>query len=691
MALRKQAIFLGALLVLAAGASCRSKPQREAEPVAKSGETRRMVGELERLGKNAQDFLVLGVEAPGFAELSVQRKTLLYYLYRAAIAGHTLADRQNHRHAFEIRRLLEEIHLHSEGLPSDVRASVLDYLKYIWINHGPYDHDSHVKTLPNTLTAEMLQRAAEHAAASGARFELRPGETLAAKLERLRPTIFDPSYEPIQTNQSKGDDIIATSSVDLYDRGLTQQHIDALPAEWRQRLNVRFGLENGRVVPQVYKIGGLYGEDLETVSHFLRLALPYAESEEQGKGLQALLDFYATGDEEKFREYSVHWLRSNTVVDYLSGFVESYMDPRGVIGQFEGNCSFVSDSTLIDRLASSALYFEARMPWPDVYKRAEIAKPVANVVNVIVETGDSGPISPAAYNLPNYADLRRDHGSKNIVMLNIEEARSEKVRDATIAEFYLPEYRDVVRRFGDRARQWEVYMHEVIGHGSGKPDTTLRVDPAVAIGRAYSSLEECRADLVALYHVFDPKLVEIGAWTREEAGDVARAMYLTYLQGQMNRYRMYEDDTVREAHQRGHQLVLSYLLEGGEAGGVDYGVKVVERDGNYYVVLEDLEKAHRGVGAILSRLQEIKARGNADAATQIFDRFGSRVRTEWRLNVRARAARLKLPNKSAIVFPRLEPVLERDQIVDVRLHVDEDLTAQQLRFSRLRLNKRVPE
>jgi dipeptidyl-peptidase-3 len=659
--------------------------------VAQTAESKRRVGELERLGKNEQDFLVLGIDAPGFDKLAQRQKVLLYYLYRAAIAGNELADQQNHRYALEIRNFLEEIFLHSEQMDPALRTAVHDYLKYIWINHGPYDHDSHVKTLPNSLTAEGLARAAEHASAHGAKFELAAGETLKAKLDRLAPAIFDPKYEPLETNQAKGDDIIATSAVDLYDRGLTQVQIDALPVELKQRLNVRFALEKGRVVPQVYRIGGLYGRDLETVSHFLRLALPFAESEEQTRGLQALLDFYASGDEQKFRDYSIHWLKSNTVVDYLNGFVESYMDPRGVIGQFEGNCSFVSDSTLIDRLASSALYFEGRMPWPDVYKREQISKPVANVVNVIVETGDSGPISPAAYNLPNYADLRRDHGSKNIVLLNVEEARSEKVREATIREFYLPEYHDLVRKHGDRARQWEVYMHEVIGHGSGKSDASLKVDPAVAIGRAYSALEECRADLVALFHVFDPKLVEIGAFTREEQPDLARAMYITYLQAQVNRYRMYDDDFVREAHQRGHQLILSWLLEGGEKGSEDYGVKVVQKNGDYFVQLADLDKAHRGVADILQRLQIIKSKGQADAAAQLFDRFGSRVKPEWRHNVRARAAKLKLPNKTAFVFPRLEPVVEAGQIKDVRLHADEDLTTQQLRFSRLRFNRNVPE
>lgn len=651
----------------------------------------RKVGELERLGKNGLDFIILGVDAPGFDQLAPSRKKLAYYLYRAAIAGHTIADQQNHRHALEIRKLLETIYRNSEGMPAPVREGVLDYLKYIWINHGPYDHDTHVKTLPNTLTFEMLRSAAEFACARGAKIELEAGETPAAKLERLRPTIFDPDFEAVGTNQRQGEDIIATSAVNLYDRRLTQKHIDSLAPEWQQRLNVRFGCEGGKAVPQVYRIGGLYGGDLETVTHFLKLAQPCAESEEQRRGLQGLIDFYTSGDEERFRAYSIDWLRSSTVIDYLNGFIESYMDPRGVIGQFEGNVSFATDSTLIGRLAENALYFEMRMPWPDIYKLDKVSRPVANVVNVVVETGDSGPISPAAYNLPNYNDLRRDYGSKNIILLNIEEARSEQIREATIREFYLPEYRDAVRKFGDIARQWEVYMHEVIGHGSGKPDTRLAVDPAVAIGRAYSALEECRADLVALYHAADPKLVEIGAFPGEAQAQIVHTMFITYLQGQMNRYRMYEDDLVREAHQRGHQLMMTYLLEGGERGGSDYGVEVISAAGDYFIRLRDVDKAQRGVGDLLCRLQTIKAQGDAAAAEQIFERFGTHINPDWRLNIRARAARLNIPNKSAFVFPRLSPVMRDGEIVDVRIHSDEDLVAQQLRMSGSRFSKSIPE
>gem|GEM_PF-715033 len=644
------------------------------------------VGELERLGKEGQDILVLGVEATGFDRLSLNQKKLAFYLYRAAIAGHEIFTDQAHRYALEIKRLLEEIFLHSDGLPQSDIDAVHDYLKYVWINHGQYGSESHVKYVPNSLTFEILSKAAHHAASKGAHFELPAGEDLDRKLARLRPHIFDATVEPLQTNQKKGEDIIATSFVNLYDPGITQPMIDALPEEWKTRINVRFALQNGKVVPQVYKIGGVYGKYLETISYWLKLAVPLAESDQQRSGLEALLSYYQSGDEKKFREYSVDWLKSNTTIDYLNGFVESYYDPRGVISQFEGNANYVSDSTLISRLAANAAYFEKRMPWPDVYKRRQVTPPVANVVQVIVETGDSGPTSPVAYNLPNYEDVRRDVGSKNIILLNIQQAESQKILEQTIQEFFLPKHQDVFRKYGKLGRQWEVYMHEVIGHGAGKPDDKLKGEPRTVIGRAYSALEECRADLVALYQIIDPKLAEIGAFSAAEQKQVAEAQYVGYLQGQMNRYRSLDDDIVREAHRKGRELVLQYLVNGGESGNKDFGVKVVQVNGNFYVEINDMAKAHQGVAEILNRLQVIKSTGDAEAATHIFDRFGTKVNTAWRDNIKQRAARLKIPRETAYVFPQLVPAVQGNDISDVRLETRENLTAQQLRFSRWRFN-----
>jgi len=664
-------------------AAC-SSPDKQAETTGK-----KMVGELERLGKDGRDWIVLGADAPGFDALTLSQKKLAYYLYRAAIAGDEIMYQQNHRHALEIKHLLEAIYLNRPGLPEDVQRAVHEYLKYIWINHGNYNAAQGTKFLPNTLTFEMLQQAAEHAQRKGAKLVVE-GETLGQKLERLRPTIFDASFEPVLTEQGEGKDIVAASAVNFWDPGITSRDLEALgePSNyWTSKINVRFARgADGRIVPQEYRLGGVFDRELRTIVYFLEKAAPLAESEFQRRGLQALIEYYRTGEEERFRQYSVEWLKSETVIDYLNGFVETYHDPRGVTANFEGNVSFVSDSALVGRLADGALYFEQKMPWPERYRRTTVNRPVANVVNVIVETGDSGPFSPVAYNLPNYTDLRRDVGSKNIILINIETARSEKIRDATLQEFYLPETRELARKYGDLGRLWEVYMHEVIGHGSGKPDEKLKQDPRHILGRAFSSLEECRADLVALYHIFDPKLAEIGAFKPEDQRDVALATYQGFLQGHLNGYRRYEDDTIREAHQRGRQLVLMYLHSGGETGREDYGVKVLDKEGDYFVQIQDLDKARAGVGALLSRLQVIKSTGDAQAAAELFARFGTKVDAAWRDNIRARAAKLALPNLTAFVFPRLIPVgggKDGKEVVDVKIAFDEDLTAQQLRWSRL--------
>jgi dipeptidyl-peptidase-3 len=650
-----------------------------------------LVGELERIGPDGRDALVVGVEAPGFDMLEAREKRFLYLMTRAAIAGNPIAYKQSHRDADDIVRLLEACVADTDRLDPAVRDALHEYLKLIWIHHGQYHHHTHHKFMPSRLTPAMLTTAASRAASRGAVLPLRAGESVDAMLARLQRSIFDLGFEPVQTNQSSGVDIVATSAVNYYDRGVTKAHVDAL-LEWRERINVRFALRDGRVVPEVYRMGGLYGRELETISHFLRLAIPHAENDEQGAAIRSLLEFYATGDERHFREHMIHWLKSDARVDYVNGFIESYLDPRGVIAQFEGNASFRAGGGAIERIADNAPYFEAKMPWPDVYKRTDVTRPVATIVNVVIETGDAGPVSPAAYNLPNYNDIRRDHGSKNVILHNVENTRTEGLEHAVVNEFFLPEYRDAVLALSHSlTRPLKVYLHEIIGHGSGRPDPSLgSLDPRARLGRVYSALEEARADLVALYHIGDPKLAEIGAYDASMRDLVVETAFVSYLQGWMSRMDRAEGLEVREAHDRGHHAILMWLVRGGERKQ-NYGVEVIAVDGDYFVRVNDVDRAHEGVGELLSRLQVIKSTGDADAAHRIFDDFGTQLDPKWKANIAARRERLKLPKLKAFVFPHLTPVVRGDEIVDVRLAYDEDLTAQQLRFRRLEFSRTLAD
>ena len=642
------------------------------------------LGELERLGPGGRDVLVMAVEAPGFDTLPTECKIFAYFLYRAAIAGDQILYKQNHRHALEIKKLLESIFEHSAGMPDDLRESVHDYLKYIWIHHGNYHHATHTKFVPNYLTPEVLRAAIELAVEAGAMIPLSPDETLDDMLSRLEPTIFEAEHEPHQSYHAAKGDIVAASAVNFWDPGVTHKDIDGLPDEWKNKINVRFAKRDGQVIPEVYKIGGVFDEELRTVSHFLLLALPHAETEEQRESIQCLLDFYQTGDEERFRDHSVHWLRSDTNIDYINGFIENYIDPRGIIGNFEANVSFAASEPLIDRLADNALYFERKMPWPEKYKRQTVDRPVAKVVNVLVETGDAGPVSPAAYNLPNYNDIRRDHGSKNVILWNIENIRSMELLQEIAREFYLPEYRDnVIKYYYSKVRPFEVYMHEIIGHGSGQPEPTLAVDPRTALGRSYSAIEECRADLVALYHMSDPKLVEIGAFREDEHQAIVETAYVTYTQGWLTRYDRVIDLEVREAHNKGNQTILMYLVENGGDNGKDFGLDVVEQDGDYFVKLRDAGKVRIGLAELLEKVQVLKSTGDGPGAAALLDRFGTRVKAEWYRNMVDRVERTNLPKIRAFTFPHLTPVMDGNRITDVRMAYDEDLTSQALRFSRL--------
>jgi dipeptidyl-peptidase-3 len=663
--------------------SADSRPRRPAGDAPK-------VGELERIGPNGREVLILGVDAPGFEALPLERRIFAYYLYRAAVAGNDILCAQNHRHALDVKRLLEALFCHSRDLNGGIKAALHEYLKLVWIHHGNYNHATHTKFVPRALTREGLREAVRSALRCGAPAAVSAREPLERTAARLERTIFDPEFEPIQTNQSAGADIVATSAVNFWDPGIKEKDIDSLPEAYRHRLNVRFARKDAEIVPQIYRIGGLFGEELAAVSHFLQLALPLSEGENQRRAIERLLDFYRSGDEDHFRQHSIYWLKSNPVVDFVNGFIEQYLDPRGIIGNFEANVNFQAGEIVPRRIAEHAAYFEERMPWPDRFKRRAPSAPVAEVVNVLVETGDSGPISPAAYNLPNYNDIRRDHGSKNVILLNIENTQSRALFESTVAEFYLPDYRRRVLEFYiEKTRPLHVYLHEIIGHGSGQPDPDLDTDPRTALGRVYAALEECRADLVALYHMSDPKLVEIGAMSAAEQRDIVDTAYVTQLQGWLMRYDQVIGMEVREAHNKADQLILMYLVEGGGDHAKDFGVEVVEVGGKIYVRTRDHSRIRDGVGELLAKLQVMKSTGDYAGAASLFDRFGSRVNPLWHTNIVTRLHALGVPKLKAFVFPRLEPVTERERIVDVRIHHDEDLTAQQLRFSRLRLDTSI--
>lgn len=679
------ALAAGTTLFAQAPAPASASPQTPAQAPAA----------IEKLGADGRDMWLVPVEAPGFDKLRPTQRKFAYYLYRAALAGDEIAYLQNHPKALDIKNLLEGVWSKKDALDEATRAGLGEYLKLVWANHGNYSHTHATKFVPANLTYDQLKKAVQIAVKKHAKFAVKGGGMAA--LAQLKPYIFDPKVDPIQVNQVPGVDPIATSSNGLYDKGLTLKAIQALPEAAQTQLNVRFAKRGKKAVPQVFKVGGVYGAQLDTVVYWLQKALPYVEDEiakvtmpdgtvktrfeanaNQKQALEDLIAFFKTGDEATFKKHSIAWLQTKSTVDYLNGFYEVYKDPRSVIGAYEANVSYKSDSTVIDKLSQNAAYFEAKMPWDAKWKRDKITPPVASIVNVLMETGDAGPISPAAYNLPNYADIRKDYGSKNVVLLNVEGASSAATREAGIKASYRAEDQDLIRKDGSLARQWVVYMHEVIGHGSGQPDASLAgVDPASKIGPTYSALEECRADCVALYQFPDPKLEEIGAVSAADHQDAYKAMLLQYLTGQLMANGLVEGDTIHEAHLRGRQLVLNYLVDNQK------GVQVDTVDGHAFVEITDLAKAREGVGEVLNKLQTIKAMGDQAGAEAFFGQYGTKVNPAWHTDAKARLEAMQLPKQKAFVFPKLVPVVEdqngRQILKDVKVENGESFEDQMLR------------
>lgn len=659
--------------------------------------------ELERLGEGGRDVLVLGLDAQGFDKLRGHQRKFAYYLYRAAIAGNDISYLQNHRFAMDIKELFEVLYMHREGMDAETVAGIEDYLKQVWVNHGQYRHWDHAKFVPAKLSFAQVQKAVKVAKKNKAQFHFAKGEAVERALVRLKPHIFDLKVEPVLVNQTPGQDPIKTSASGLYDRGLSLKDIQALPQEDQTRLNVRFAKKGKRAVAEPFKLHGVYGEQLDYVAFWLRKASQYVDNEMvereiekngvkakkmryepvalQKKAVDELVAYYETGDMARFQEHCVAWVKTKAAVDYLNGFHEVYKDPRAVIGAFEANVSVRQESEALERLSQNALYFEGKMPWKDTWKRAKVDPPVAITVQAIVETGDAGPISPAAYNLPNASEFRKQHGSKNVVLQNVMLADSPEIRQKTLEAFYLPEGQDLIKKQGDQARLWQIYLHEVIGHGSGQPDASLQgADPVIKLGGVYSPLEECRAEAVALYQVSDPKLVEIGAVSAEDQPSMARAMYLQLLTRQLRANGEATDEVLRSAHRQGGQAILNYLIQPGK----DFGTSVIQKDGHFFVEVSDAQKARAGVGEILERLQTFKSMGDRAGAEAFFEQFGNKVNPDWQKDAQVRLAAIGRPRETAFVFPALVPVMEekngREVLKDVRLESKETLAEQMLRY-----------
>jgi len=640
---------------------------------------------LERVGPAD----VVQLYADGFEQLKPKEKLLVYYLSLAAQAGRDIAIDQHHCKALEVRSLFEQIHQHPAGISPDVMRKLDGYLKLFWINNGFYDDLTSKKFVPE-CSFEDFKKACAIALQSGADFRLSGGETLEGKLANFRQVIFDPGYEPVMTDKSPGKDFIQASAVNFYARGLKFGEVEAWAKAGKEKnpLNSFVTRENGRIAEKVWRAGdgrtpaGLYSADLKAVIKYLEMAIPYASSEYQAETIRKLIRFFETGDIEDFRKYNIHWVKDSSNIDFIMGFIEVYLDPRGQKAEWEASIYYTDpeQTKLMQNLATFAQYFEDKAPWSDAFKKKIEHSPIANVINVVTGTGGTGPISPIGINLPNEQAIRQQYGSKSVLLHNIVDAYDKSQGKVLVKEFtWDAEEFEMDEKYGSRADNLHTAMHEVIGHGSGKVSDKLKgKDPGDFLPGYYNTLEEARADLVALWNGWDDKLVDIGlAKNKEEARKIGETMLRQAVRMALTQLRRIgKSEQLSEDHLKDRALIGHYLIEHSN------GVKVAVREGKTYYRIVDFEAVRKSVGELLAEIMRIKAEGDREAAKALIDKYGLKVDTKLRDEVQERAKKLDLASYTGFVMPSLEPVRDaQGTVVDVKVGYPLDLAKQMLAYS----------
>ena len=618
--------------------------------------------------------------ADSFNDLTQDQKMDAYWLYRAAIAVDPISYDQNSADGLREKHLLESILTHASGIDPAVLKKINDYTMLFWANRGNHDANTSVKFLPDFSPAE-LRAAAEQASKNGAILGSATG--LAKELQELDKALFDPTFEPMLTNKNPpdGQDPLTASSNNFYS-GVTLKDLVGFTEHYG--LNSRLTKQDGKLVEDVYRAGtpdqtvppGRYARELGLAIRNLQQALRYS-SPQQTKVINDLIRYYQTGERADWIRCGVDWVKDKTNPDFSNGFVEVYKDPRGTKGAIQGFVSIVDEkmNQLMTGFAANAGYFEQRAPWVDQYKNPNPNPPIVNAVEMLAETGAFN-VSTIGDNLPNEEEVHAKYGSKSFVLTASIRAFNSASGHAFSEEFSSTQAeRDRAREYGELAENLMTAMHEVIGHGSGKVGPKITHEPAYYIKEYYSTLEESRADLMALWNFWDPKLIEMGVMPNT---DVAKAAYDGQARAALAQLREVPiGDTIEEDHRRGTQLIVNYIRD--KTGAI----QPVEQNGKVYLVVTDYAKMRQGVGMLLAELMRIKAEGDYDAAKALITQYGIHFNTAWRDQVVARSKTLDIPTHWAGINPDLELRRGAGGKMEVTITYPRDIVKQELAYTKI--------
>ncbi|MCH5225843.1 MAG: dihydrofolate reductase [Muribaculaceae bacterium] len=633
------------------------------------------------------DIEVLRYEVPEFDRLTPQQRVMLYYLSQAAQTGRDIIWDQNGKYNLQIRKLLENIYTNFSGDKDSKDYKAFEkYLKQVWFGNGIHHHYSTDKFVPEFSQDFFIN---EVSLLPDSVLPLNEGQGREELIEVITPVIFDPTVMPKRVFQDGSKDVIVNSASNLYGEGVTQAEVedyynslknpnDSTPVSYG--LNSRVVKENGKIKEEVYKADGLYGPAISQIIFWLGKAGDVAENAAQKAYINKLIDFYKTGDLKLFDEYSILWVEdTDSDVDFVNGFIESYGDPLGMTGSWESYVNFKNQASTkrTETIASNAQWFEDNSPVDSRFKKEEVKGVSAKVINAVMLAGDAFPATAIGINLPNANWIRAAHGSKSVTLENITEAYDMASHgNGFNEEFVIDE---------PTAKLMEDYLyitdmlhtdlHECLGHASGQ--LLPGVDPD-ALKENGSALEEARADLFALYYLPDQKLIELGILDNPEAYKAEYYKYmLNGLMTQLNRIEPGKD--IEEAHMRNRQLIAGWVLDHGKKDNV---VELVKKNGKTFVKINDYPKMRELLGELLAEIQRIKSEGDYQAGADLINQYAVKVDPQLHQEVLSRFATLDIPPYRGFINPQLVPVTDDNgEIIDVTLTYGETYPQQMLRLS----------
>ncbi|MHB8929696.1 MAG: dipeptidyl-peptidase 3 family protein [Melioribacteraceae bacterium] len=634
------------------------------------------------------DLRIQRYQVPGFDELTLKQKQLAYYLYQAALSGRDMIYDQNYKHNLYVRRTLEAIIKTYTGDRSTPDfGKFMTYTKRVWFSNGIHHHYSNKKFVPDFSKEYFKQLVA---GSDEYELPLQNNEHADDLVEKIIPIMFDPKIDAMKVNQDPKFDLVKSSAVNFYD-DVTQKEVEAFykkivnpndPEPISYGLNSKLVRLKGEILERHYKANSIYAGAIVKIVEWLQKAVTVAENDQQKKALELLIEYYETGDLKKWDEYNIAWVKdTSSVIDVVNGFIETYNDPLGYRGTYESYVSIKDNEATkrIKAISDNAQWFEDNSPIMPEHKKKNVKGISAKVITVVVESGDASPSTPIGVNLPNSNWIRKEYGSKSVNMGNIVHSYNMFSKTSGVLEefAYSKEEIERAKKYGALTDDLHTDMHEVIGHASGQMNPGVG-DPHTTLKNYYSTLEEARADLVALYFLMDQKLVDIGVLPSIEAGKTAYDQYIK--NGLMIQLaRVQPGENIEEAHMRNRQLIAMWAYEKGKPENI---IEKKVRDGKTFFVINDYNKLRNLFGQLLREIQKIKSEGDYEAGKNLVENYGVKVDQALHKEILERYKKLNIAPYAGFINPMLVPVMNGDEIIDVKIEYPDDFTKQMLFYAK---------